>query len=490
MDLRLTEGRRVQIATEMVQNGDYVVTTLSQEITLAKPPLHYWVLAGVERVVGMELAWLRLPSVLAVWLFAVAAFAAMRGAYGRAAAWVSALGVLTAPAITYHSGLAEIDPVFAGFTALAVLWLGRALAERRDLFLLGAAVAGAAALLTKGVPLAMFFAGPLLVWFRHRGWRHAVPRLAWFVPVMVAPLVAYYLLLQQSPRIQGEELADVAAEETVGRLLSYEWKHITSIPGYLLKLVAVVLPLGCWTLTEFRGRREARVEGRELMLRVLTASMVGAAAILLVFPGRPTRYLLPGILTYVAAVGPAAAAFALRDGPLPPLQRAVPRVAAVFGAMLLLVVPWLPWPFPGGTPVLGVGLLLGGFLVRRRRDLVAYALVVPVLVTWTVLADWHLRTTSGYRSPEEVGVLLRTEVARRGIEGQLAVFGHIPGGVLVHADLVHLHGDEFQRRRPDSPWLLMERRDEDSSPLPDGYVLRYRVRTRNRDVCLLERSPR
>ena len=57
-----TEGRRVQIALEMLGRGDWLVPTLGHEPTLAKPPLHYWLLAAVQQWLGNDRLWLRDPE--------------------------------------------------------------------------------------------------------------------------------------------------------------------------------------------------------------------------------------------------------------------------------------------------------------------------------------------------------------------------------------------------------------------------------------------
>ena len=59
---RGTEARRVQIAAEMHHSGQWLTPTLNGEVTLAKPPLHYWVLAAMMHL-GDDRALLRLPSV-------------------------------------------------------------------------------------------------------------------------------------------------------------------------------------------------------------------------------------------------------------------------------------------------------------------------------------------------------------------------------------------------------------------------------------------
>ncbi len=61
-----TEGHRALVAHQMVRSGDYLLPRLYDQMYLAKPPLHYWILAGMEKLAGRadELIW-RLPSAIA-----------------------------------------------------------------------------------------------------------------------------------------------------------------------------------------------------------------------------------------------------------------------------------------------------------------------------------------------------------------------------------------------------------------------------------------
>ena len=65
-----TEGRRVQIALEMLRHDSPMVPLLGGGPTWAKPPLHYWLLMLCERAFGAGFLALRLPSVLGAWLSA------------------------------------------------------------------------------------------------------------------------------------------------------------------------------------------------------------------------------------------------------------------------------------------------------------------------------------------------------------------------------------------------------------------------------------
>src|SRR5690606_25785714 len=143
--------------------------------------------------------------------------------------------------------------------------------------------AGALALMTKGPPYLMFFAGAALVW-----WRHARLRgFLWFAVPCVLPFAAYYAWLALASPVSADRVAGVATEETVARMLRFDWRSFVNIPVHLLRCVLVVMPFGLFALTEYRGRHDARLSPHETVLRVCSAASVSAVLVLALFPSRP-----------------------------------------------------------------------------------------------------------------------------------------------------------------------------------------------------------
>lgn len=487
---RGTEGRRVQIAFEMVESGDYMVPTLGHEVTLAKPPLQYWVLAAVMVLAGaddlqeldeLDRRWLRLPSVLAFWGLAWLVYQTLRSSHGSRAGWISAMGILLSPVILHEVPTAEIDPLFTCATVASVLLLARGVSFGGRGFLLGGGIVGGVALLTKGPPYLLFLTGPLLVWARRR----RLSGCLWFaVPLVIVPL-AYYLPLTQGA-VGWPELTSVAGEESIGRALSHGWKHVLETPGYFLKSGLMVLPLGFWTLHEHRYRltRDARMQGDELLLRFCSSSAVVAVLLLAVFPQRPTRYLLPIVPLFLTALGPAVAHYAEGDRPLTAIPRKVLAAIGVLGAVALLVLPFGPYPLPGRS--IGLALLLAlSPAVASRRQIVGYALLIPLAAAWTAIpdrADHYLDSQRGLRPA--AAVLAREVEALR--VSDLESTGHVHSALLLYAGLIP-SGDERLRREPDAQWLLFEVPEGGRDPGFEGYSDRVRVKVHDRTFALKER---
>lgn len=453
-DWQGTEGRRVQIALEMVRSGDFFVPMLGGEPTLAKPPFHYWLLALLALLGGHDFWIMRLPSVAGLWLCAVFGFALLRRPYGPGAAWVLALGVLLSPVLLAKQATAEIDPLFACLCAGSLWALAVGVGHDRRGLVVAAGLLGGLALLDKGPPYFLFAAGAWLVWWRHRRlqyWR------SYFLPLLLATLAYYVPLLLW--RVDPQTFAAIANEETIGRVSTFTWSHVLKTPEYWLRAVAVQLPLILWCFWEWRGNRDARMGPQDFPLRACSGAAVLAVVVLTFFPGRPTRYLLPNIPLLVFAVAPAVAHFAAQRRELGRLSRACLSWLGVAGALALIVVPFVPpsLGLSGRTPLLLLAIAVLPFLVRTPRQLVACCFWLPLLAAQTVFAERSARATESGRARHVHGVALQHELQRASAD-DLQTWGHFHSGLLLGTGHL-LRGDETPKAADPPPaarWLLYE----------------------------------
>jgi 4-amino-4-deoxy-L-arabinose transferase-like glycosyltransferase len=467
-----TEGRRVQIAVEMAQSGDYMVPTLSHEPTFAKPPLHYWLLCGARALFGEGYVALRLPSVLLLWGLAVLGFWLHRRTFGDGAAWVAALGVLCAPLAIAQFPSAEIDPPFACLCAASLWCLAVGAGEERRGVLIAGGALGGLALLEKGPPYFMFAAGALLVWWRHRRCRGV---LAFALPLLLVPLCYYAPLLLL--RAASAAVTATAKEQTFDRLFTWQWKHVVDTPLFWMRAFGAQVPLVLWCFWEWRSTRDARMSGRDLVLRMCSAAAVFAVAVLTCFPAKPTRYLLPNVPLFAFAVAPAVAHYARQRRALGRFSHGVLTAIGLCGALLLVLLPFLPAPFPGRAPVAALVAALLPFAVRTPRGFVASLLLLPVVFGWTVLDDHARYWPATGRLRAGHGPLLRRELDALGATpADVATFGHVHGGLLLGMGLLP-KGEEEATRQPTARFVLRE--DDRDPPLPK--LVHYRERLR---LCL------
>ncbi|MCK5941297.1 MAG: glycosyltransferase family 39 protein, partial [Planctomycetes bacterium] len=320
-----TEGRRVQIALEMLRADSWMVPLLGDEPTWAKPPLHYWLIMLCHEWLGDGYMSLRLPGLLGAWLSAWTAGELMRRWFGATAGWLVALALVCSPLVVFKWPTAEIDPLFASLTGISLWRLATGVARERRLLVLGSGLFAGLAFLQKGPPYFLFAIGAYLVWFRHRRLRLAL----WHFAPMAVVVAAYFAPLW-TWFVDAEAMLAVANEESVGRLALFEWKHVRETPMFWLRAIFVLLPMGLWCFWEWRGARDARMGPDDLTLRMCSGGAVMAVVLLTFFPGRPTRYLLPNVMLFTFAVAPAVAHYWGLRGQVPAFAR---RAVWLFGVL-------------------------------------------------------------------------------------------------------------------------------------------------------------
>jgi len=105
-----TEGHRALVGHQMAMGGDWLLPKLYDQVYLAKPPLDYWILAGLEKLTGRanELIW-RLPSAIAGSVMAV--FLCWIGGrwFGRMGGLASGIGCCGLVTLWGQNHTAEID---------------------------------------------------------------------------------------------------------------------------------------------------------------------------------------------------------------------------------------------------------------------------------------------------------------------------------------------------------------------------------------------
>jgi len=84
------EGRYAEIPREMLASGDWVTPRLNGFPYFEKPPLQYWVTAGIFSVAGEDEWIARLGPAIAGFLAVIAVWATARHLYSRRAGWMAA----------------------------------------------------------------------------------------------------------------------------------------------------------------------------------------------------------------------------------------------------------------------------------------------------------------------------------------------------------------------------------------------------------------
>lgn len=152
------EGQRATPPAEMIRTGDYVIPTLNGQDYLAKPPLVYWMIAGMYKATGMIQPWAaRIPAGVCFIVLVMSVYLCGMRLVGEKPARWAALAALSAPYILDRGRYAELDVPLTLATFLAVVLMYEALRSERPwrvvaLTLLGGVLLGAGVMLKGPVP--------------------------------------------------------------------------------------------------------------------------------------------------------------------------------------------------------------------------------------------------------------------------------------------------------------------------------------------------
>jgi 4-amino-4-deoxy-L-arabinose transferase-like glycosyltransferase len=173
------DASHAQAAQHMVESGDWVTLKIDGIRYLEKPPLPYWLDAGLYRVLGQNVFATHLPNALALLGCAWLAWLWAGRAFGRRAGFYSALGVLTAIGPFLFTRFSIPEAMLSFLLLLALYCLLSGLESSRPLRFYGMWAALALATLTKGLVAPVFFAGAaiplLLLSGQWRRWRDLKP---------------------------------------------------------------------------------------------------------------------------------------------------------------------------------------------------------------------------------------------------------------------------------------------------------------------------
>jgi 4-amino-4-deoxy-L-arabinose transferase-like glycosyltransferase len=173
------DASHAQAAQHMAESGDWVTLKVNSIRYLEKPPLPYWLDAGLYRVFGQNAFATHLPNALALlgcawlgWLWA-------GRAWGRRAGLYAALGMLTSVGPFLFTRFAIPEALLSFLLLFALYCLLTDFGSSRSIRIYGMWAALALAVLTKGLIAPIFFAAAVLPLLflsgQWRNWRQLKP---------------------------------------------------------------------------------------------------------------------------------------------------------------------------------------------------------------------------------------------------------------------------------------------------------------------------
>jgi 4-amino-4-deoxy-L-arabinose transferase-like glycosyltransferase len=173
------DATHAEAAQHMAESGDWITLKVDGIRYLEKPPLPYWLVAGLYRVVGQNVFAAHLPNTLALLGCAWLAWLWGRRGWGDRAGFYAGLGVLTSIGPFLYTRFAIPEALLSFLLLFALYSFLTGLESRRPIRFYGMWAALALAVLTKGLIAPVFFAAAaiplLLVSGRWRRWRSLKP---------------------------------------------------------------------------------------------------------------------------------------------------------------------------------------------------------------------------------------------------------------------------------------------------------------------------
>ncbi len=173
------DASHAQAAQHMAESGDLITAKTDGIRYIEKPPLPYWVIAGMYKIFGENTFATHLPNALAMLGLAWLSWLWARRAWGERAGLYAGLGVLTSVGPFLFTRFIIPESILALFLLIALYGLISGLEDNRPTMIYWAWAGVALALLTKGLIAPVFFGGAaipyLLLTGQWRRWKALKP---------------------------------------------------------------------------------------------------------------------------------------------------------------------------------------------------------------------------------------------------------------------------------------------------------------------------
>lgn len=308
------EPRFVLVAKQMVESGDWLFPHRGRELYSDKPPLLFWMQAGVFEILrNWRIAFL-LPSLLAGLLTLALTWDLGRRLWSPRAGLLAATGVLFAFQFAYQVKRAQIDPLVMGWITLANWGLLLHFLRGPDwrAYWLGCFAAGLG-VVTKGVGiLALLMFLPYL-FARARGWggvtRTSASTLRWLggAAAFLLPVVAWGGSVLLAARANGSPeyaayVNDLFFRQTAQRYAK-SWSHAQPFWYYLPVLLFNWFPLSlAYPAALPQWWRDLRARDARVMLPLVWSLLL--VVFFSIPSGKRDVYLMPVLPMVALAMAP------------------------------------------------------------------------------------------------------------------------------------------------------------------------------------------
>jgi 4-amino-4-deoxy-L-arabinose transferase-like glycosyltransferase len=409
------EGKRVMIAKNMLETGEWIIPYFEGTVYLNKPPLYNWLLAGMFRFTGViSETSARLVSVIAAFLSAVALSIFWKHMTRMKTLFFILPGMvfLTFTDVMDKAIRAEIDMTFTFFVTLALLlWFYCFEGKKREClaWVISLAVISVGTL-TKGIQApAFFYCGviPYLFYKKQAGKilspSHGVG-FCFFLGVFSLWLIPFISNVNLSDVLNAWFREIIVRKEPIGsqgflgHLIEFPFQYVIAyLPWIPFLLLWIRKPL-----------ENGDPLMRDLALYCMFFLLI-SFPVYWVLPGARLRYLMPlsGTLAILLTI-PLHAAMIGNIGDTK-LSKRYFQILGVLIILLVISAPFWPKKFGlSGNPVslimLATLLMVSPFLIRQHTDMMkrtGLLLIVSLLgkLLWASLYfPYHADHRSHYRN--------------------------------------------------------------------------------------------
>jgi 4-amino-4-deoxy-L-arabinose transferase-like glycosyltransferase len=173
------DAAHAQAAQHMAESGDLITAKTNGIRYIEKPPLPYWMIAGMYKIFGQSTFATHLPNALAMLGLTWLAWLWARRAWGERAGFYAGLAVLTSAGCFLFTRFIIPEAILALFLLIALYALIVGLEDNRPAMIYWMWAGVALALLTKGLIAPVFFFGAaipyLLLTGQWRRWKALKP---------------------------------------------------------------------------------------------------------------------------------------------------------------------------------------------------------------------------------------------------------------------------------------------------------------------------
>ena len=478
-----TEGHRALVGHQMAIGGSWLLPKLYDQVYLAKPPLDYWILAGLEKLTGQanELIW-RLPSAIAGSVRAV--FVCWIGGrwFGRLGGFAAGIGCSGMVTLWGQNHTAEIDALnclACVVTSCLLIDLGFMAQKRHAAIASAAGLAFGAAMLLKG-PVGLTGIGAALIGpaIFNRTTRALKQPWPWIALAIGGFMFAIYAALAlREFRVQGLSLETSGVNEIWINLWNQD--RITYlIPTLLLPVILLVyaMPVSFFFPMAFYGPLwksgtisvEIFPERQRRLLRAVVGTLAIACAITILCGFSFPRYSYTWLPLICLAAG--AVVEAWRRGIYPRnitdwlhVALAATGITFAVGTVVLVVLCLIA---RAGNPIVlfgsaALGVVLSVLIIRwilQNHQPRAVGGVIAMILLAGPLYGLREAADRQHRSAAKFAAILRTRVP----PGETVTTGHL---VLDQPEIfyyarINVESHPFTmfipREYPTSRWMLLE----------------------------------